>query len=62
MIRVCMCVNIWYTRLLFLSVYDCFCVSGCDTDPCGVAGLTALMSKTPSRARERNGTTKLTKK
>lgn len=57
-----MCVGIRYTRLLFVSVYDCFCVSGCDTDPCGVAGLTALMSKTPSRARERNGTTKLTKK
>lgn len=45
-----------------VRLFLCVWLSGCDTDPCGVAGLTALMSTTPSRARERNGTTKLTKK
>lgn len=32
----------------------CECVSGCDTDPCGVAGLTALMSRTPSGTQAKN--------
>lgn len=66
----CMSVCVCYTIKLYMCGYlaalcECVCVSvflsmcvslsGCDTDPCGVAGLTALMSRIPSRARRREG-------